>query len=243
MKAMEKRLPLGLLFICLISFPVNGRAADFDVERSGISTGLKEPIAVYNDWSAYDELSDNIPLTEKLAMQLLDEVIRLKKDGVRIDYYVMDAFWFDPDGGYRTWRKPNWPNGPDEWIRKCQANGIRPGLWFSTNTLVKINASPEWQNSLSEKKGSMSFSEGGFLPKIQPVQDAHGITSDPMFADPGAASAGRDTVSGYRLRPNSMAIDSGRAIPNSGGRDFLGNRVPSCRGVDRGAMESASCPK
>jgi len=29
------------------------------------------------------------------------------------DYYVMDAFWFDPDSGYRTWKKPNWPEGPD----------------------------------------------------------------------------------------------------------------------------------
>jgi hypothetical protein len=70
------------------------------------------------------------------------------------------------DGGYRTWRKPNWPNGPDAWIRKCLANGILPGLWFSTNTLVKINAAPEWQDSLTEKKGSMSFSEGGFLPNF-----------------------------------------------------------------------------
>jgi hypothetical protein len=124
---------------------------------------LRDPIFVYNDWSAYDELSDNIPLTEQLAMKELDEILRLRKSGVRFDYYMMDAFWFDPDGGYRTWRKPNWPNGPNAWIKKCRDNGILPGLWFSTNTLVKINAAPEWQNSLTEKKGSMSFFEGGFL--------------------------------------------------------------------------------
>jgi hypothetical protein len=124
---------------------------------------LRDPIFVYNDWSAYDELSDNIPLTEALATKELDEILRLRKFGVRFDYYMMDAFWFDPDGGYRTWRKPNWPNGPDAWIKKCRDNGILPGLWFSTNTLVKINAAPEWQDSLSEKKGSMSFFEGGFL--------------------------------------------------------------------------------
>jgi hypothetical protein len=85
---------------------------------------------------------------------------------VRFDYYMMDAFWFDPDGGYRTWRKPNWPQGPDAWIRKCRENGIMPGLWFSTNTLVKINAAPEWRDALNEKKGSMAFSEGGFLPSF-----------------------------------------------------------------------------
>jgi hypothetical protein len=125
---------------------------------------LQAPISVYNNWSSYDELSDNIPLTETLAMRELDELLRLKKAGVRFDYYMMDAFWFAPDGAYRTWRTPNWPNGPDPWIRKCQANGVRPGLWFSTNTLVKIQAAPAWKDSLNKDGGAMSFSEGGFLP-------------------------------------------------------------------------------
>jgi hypothetical protein len=125
---------------------------------------LQAPISVYNNWSSYDELSDNIPLTEALAMRELDELLRLKKAGVRFDYYMMDAFWFAPDGGYRTWRKPNWPNGPDAWIEKCRANGVLPGLWFSTNTLVKIQAAPAWKDSLNKDGTAMSFSEGGFLP-------------------------------------------------------------------------------
>ncbi len=37
---------------------------------------------------------------------------------------MMDAFWFAPDGGYRVWRKPNWPNGPDAWIEQCRQNGV-----------------------------------------------------------------------------------------------------------------------
>jgi len=126
-------------------------------------TVLRDPVWVYNNWSSYDELSDNIPLTEQLAMKEVDETIRLKKYGVHFDYYVMDAFWFDPDGGYRTWRKPNWPDGPNRWIAACQRNGLKPGLWFSTNTLVKINAAPKWKDSLGANGGSMSFSEGGFL--------------------------------------------------------------------------------
>ena len=77
---------------------------------------LRDPIWVYNDWSAYDELSDNIPLTEELAMRELDQIVRLGKLSVHFNYYMMDAFWFAPDGGYRTWRKPNWPQGPDRWI-------------------------------------------------------------------------------------------------------------------------------
>jgi len=125
---------------------------------------LSAPISVYNNWSSYDELSDNIPLTETLAMRELDELLRLKKAGVRFDYYMMDAFWFAPDGGYRWWRKPNWPNGPDAWIEKCRANGVLPGMWFSTNTLVKIQAAPVWKDSLNKDGTAMSFSEGGFLP-------------------------------------------------------------------------------
>jgi hypothetical protein len=125
---------------------------------------LSAPISVYNNWSSYDELSDNIPLTETLAMRELDELLRLKHAGVRFDYYMMDAFWFAPDGAYRAWRKPNWPNGPDAWIKKCRDNGVLPGLWFSTNTLVKIQAAPAWKDSLNADGGAMSFFEGGFLP-------------------------------------------------------------------------------
>jgi hypothetical protein len=130
---------------------------------------LRDPIWVYNDWSAYDELSDNIPLTEALAMKELDEIVRLRKFGVHFDYYMMDAFWFAPDGGYRAWRKPNWPNGPDAWIAKCRANGLLPGMWFGTNELVKIDAAPQWKDSLTAKGGTMSFSEGGFLPDFMNV--------------------------------------------------------------------------
>ena len=125
---------------------------------------LQAPISVYNNWSAYDELSDNVRLNETLAMRELTELLRLKKAGVRFDYYVMDAFWFDPAGGYRTWRKPDWPNGPDAWIKECQQNGIKPGLWFETNSLYKMTPVPAWRSSMTKGGGSMSLFEGGFLP-------------------------------------------------------------------------------
>jgi len=125
-----------------------------------------DPIWVYNDWSAYDELSDKIPLTEDLALRELDEILRLRKSGVHFDYYMMDAFWFAPDGGYRKWRTPNWPQGPDRWIAKCKENGILPGLWFGSNGLVKIDPAPQWRDSLNAKGGAMSFYEGGFLPDL-----------------------------------------------------------------------------
>ena len=153
---------------------------------------LQTPISVYNNWSSYDELSDNIPLTESLAMRELDELLRLKKAGVRFDYYMMDAFWFAPDGGYRTWRSANWPNGPDAWIHKCQATGVLPGMWFSTNTLVKIQAAPAWKDSLNKDGGAMSFFEGGFLPDFMNALQYwydHGIRMFKFdFVDLGAAT-------------------------------------------------------
>jgi hypothetical protein len=158
-----------LFTACLaLSAPTNASAQDWDPQRVGAPL-MRDPIWVYNNWSSYDELSDRIPLTEELAMRELGEIVRLRKFGVHFDYYMMDAFWFDPDGAYRQWRKPNWPNGPDRWIAECRRNNILPGLWFSTNTLVKINAAPQWQDSLNKNKGSMSFYEGGFLPDFMTV--------------------------------------------------------------------------
>jgi hypothetical protein len=157
-------LAVGLV----LAVPLGGRAQEWNPLRLGEPL-LRDPIWVYNDWSAYDELSDRIPLTEELAMRELAQIVRLRKFGVHFDYYMMDAFWFDPNGAYRQWRKPNWPDGPDRWIAECRKNGILPGLWFSTNTLVKINAAPQWQDSLNQNKGSMSFYDGGFLPDFMTV--------------------------------------------------------------------------
>jgi hypothetical protein len=73
------------------------------------------------------------------------------------------------------------------------------------------------------------------------ADDPHALTSNPLMVDPGHAAVGRHTVSGYALRKNSPAIDSGKRIENSGGRDFFGVTVPQCGGIDRGAMEATAC--
>ena len=107
---------------------------------------LEKPITVYDNWAAYDELSDNVELTEGLAMRQFSELLRLRSAGVHFDYYLMDAFWYAPAGGYRLWRQPHWPHGPDRWLEACRSNGIRPGLWISGNTLCKLEALPEWKD-------------------------------------------------------------------------------------------------
>jgi hypothetical protein len=130
--------------------------------------GPAKPVFIYNNWSAYDELSDNKPQTEELAMRELAEIVRLKKSGVEIDYYVMDAFWFDLWGGYRTWHKQHWPNGPDKWLAICKENNIKPGMWFSTNLIAThsgrfLEVIPEWKDALGTDPNIMCLFDGGYL--------------------------------------------------------------------------------
>ena len=131
-------------------------------------TGPPKPVFVYNNWCAYDELSDNVAQTEMLSMRELDEIIRLKKNGVQLDYYVMDAFWFDKRGGYRTWNKEHWPNGPGKWLASCKENNILPGMWFSTNLIAThsgrfLEVMDEWKDSLATDPNILCLFEGGYL--------------------------------------------------------------------------------
>lgn len=136
------------------SIPVRGTVA------------LNQPVAVYNNWSAYDELSDNIELTEALAMRELEQILRLRRAGVRIDYYVMDAFWYSTNGGYREFRSPHWPNGPDRWLKACLDHRIKPGLWVASNVPFRMDVLPEWRSSMDATGSAMCFFDGGFLPQF-----------------------------------------------------------------------------
>jgi hypothetical protein len=134
-------------------------------------SGPRKPLFIYNNWSAYDELSDNKPQTEALAMRELREIIRLKTKGVEIDYYVMDAFWFALWGGYRTWNKQHWPNGPDGWLNGCKQHNIKPGMWFSTNLIAThsgrfLEVISEWKDSLATDPGIMCLFDGGYLKHL-----------------------------------------------------------------------------
>jgi hypothetical protein len=130
------------------------------------SVALNQPVAVYNNWSAYDELSDNIELTEALAMKELEQILRLRRAGIRFDYYVMDAFWYATNGGYRQFRQPNWPNGPERWLKACRDNDIKPGLWVACNVPFRLEVLPEWRSSMDATGSAMCFFDGGFLPQF-----------------------------------------------------------------------------
>ena len=91
-------------------------------------------------------------------------------------------------------------------------------------------------------KSSNTIFDSNVYFGVPPADDPHAITADPRIGHPGAAQNGIDTVAVYSLLANSPAINTGKAILDNGGQDILGNKVPSCGGIDRGAIESQSCP-
>lgn len=129
------------------------------------------PYYVYDNWSAYDELSDNIPLTEELALFQLEQVKRLMSRGVKCDAYLMDAYWYDPAGAYKTWRKDRFPDGPDKWLDACQEAGLAPGLWFPANTAFTLDIPEGWESSLDPNKWGFCCFEGNFLEEFLAVLD------------------------------------------------------------------------
>ena len=83
--------------------------------------------------------------------------------------------------------------------------------------------------------------------------DANAITADPLFVDPGKGPTGAQesglvhdisAFEGYKLQPNSPAIDAGMPIENmdayfNGGLDFFGNEVDLI--PDIGAYDAGTC--
>lgn len=127
---------------------------------------MKQPVNLYINWASYDELSDAVPLTEKVAMEQLDHLLKLRAEGVYFDGYMMDCFWYARDGGYRTWRQPHWPEGPDRWLNRCLEENLLPGLWFACNNMAphcQLDPHPAWEDSLSESGRACAFFMGGFL--------------------------------------------------------------------------------
>ncbi|OZB98360.1 Ig-like domain-containing protein [Paenibacillus sp. XY044] len=53
--------------------------------------------------------------------------------------------------------------------------------------------------------------------------DAHPVTGDPKFANPGSGADGMDTVDGYKLLADSPLIGAGIRINENGDRDYFGN--------------------
>lgn len=205
---------------------------------------MRDPIWVYDIWSAYTDgfyaeyfgLPDETRLSEELALRQIRELGRLQRAGVHFDYYMMNAFWFDPDGAYRTWRLPDWPAGPDRWIDACYQLGLKPGLWFGTNSLWKINLAPKWRDSLAVKResplslDSLSMYEGGFLADFMEVLQ--------HWYDRGIRMFEFDTVDFDAATPTTTKSQSSEEIREQNKRVF-GDALKEFRRINPDVMLAA----
>lgn len=118
------RLCFGLCLVLLVLLAgLPGAGA-----QSTAGPSLPAPIAMYGHVFEQGGVSSSRPSTEKLALADLNQLDRLKKAGVRFDFDLLDAASFAPAGGHI----PDWPDGPDAWIARCRAVGVRPGLRFAS---------------------------------------------------------------------------------------------------------------
>jgi hypothetical protein len=159
-----------IVFVLALAALLTVHVSVAGAQSASLSSQLTTPIAVYGHDSTYGQAFASTPVDEKQALRDLDELQRLKSAGVRTDYDMMDLSWFKPGGAYRNLHSAAWPNGPDAWIAKCRAIGIRPGLRINGNMVPMQTSSAsislQWKDSLSEDGRGFSLFEGGFLSDL-----------------------------------------------------------------------------
>ena len=130
------------------------------------------------------------------------------------------------------------------------ANVVENFTWKGTSAL-----NTRWWNNVFYNLGSGDYVDvlrngavwdynlfyGNHPPNEPP--DAHKLTSDPQFVNPGSGGVGRDTVDGYKLLSTSPCRDSGVTVADNGGKDYWGNPVPANGVADRGAFEYPTGPQ
>ncbi len=63
------------------------------------------------------------------------------------------------------------------------------------------------------------------------------ISHDPMFVAPGSGGDGLKSLEGYKLKAGSPCIGAGVEVPNNGGRDFWGGKIPAAQPPAIGAHQ------
>jgi hypothetical protein len=154
----------------------------------------KPPFSIYSTWGLHDELGDRVELSEVLARQAMDDLQRWRKHGVTQDYFHLDAFWFDPQRGYRYFKQPHWPHGFEPLRDAILAAGMKPGLWYST-TGYSLEV-PAWRESKAEG-GHYSLVDGPYAEILEGdlhhAANAWGVRLFKFdFVDFAAATPGAD---------------------------------------------------
>ena len=115
----------------------------------------------------------------------------------------------------------NYSGGPDHQVQ------VFNNIFYNEGTLSNLSFSTEALNY----KSNVYY---GFASV--PNTDATAITADPKLVAPGTGGSGIGSAAGYKLQPDSPAINAGRWIANNGGKDYFGE--PLYNGApDIGASE------
>ena len=103
---------------------------------------------------------------------------------------------------------------------------------YLTNNIIYNTGSGGYASTTGEIWTYNTFY--GNHPSSEPA-DAHKLTSNPDFENPGGGGSGRSTASAYILESGSPDLGSGDPISDNGGLDFFGDAVSSTAAPNRGA--------
>jgi hypothetical protein len=100
-----------------------------DRHKKQTPSGLR----IYCDWGAHDEMAGEDILNETLALKMLKQLQCAGKNGVDFDYYLMDAYWFQEEDFYKSFKHKAWPEGNNKFLFELEKMGLKFGLWFDVN--------------------------------------------------------------------------------------------------------------
>ncbi|WP_373231214.1 LamG-like jellyroll fold domain-containing protein [Cohnella sp.] len=109
---------------------------------------------------------------------------------------------------------------------------------FSSNALVSNNIFVGAAGSVLAEKAGLVYDSNLYYGFTSPT-DAHAVTGDPKFVNPGSGGDGRNTVDGYQLLTGSPAIGAGAVIADNGGLDYWGNTVSATAAPNIGAYNGS----
>lgn len=123
---------------------------------------MDKAISIYGDWALHDEIGDKVKLNEEMTHSALDRLECWQKEhALKFDFYLIDAFWYDPEGNYQQFKKSHWPQGFISVKTRMNALGMTPGLWFDVNGFAAPRYK-KWGKSLSRDKHSYCLFDGPY---------------------------------------------------------------------------------
>ena len=176
---------------------------------------LPAPIAVYSDEPAPGAGPSASSPSEDRALGNLDQLVRLKKSDLHIDYDLLDVSQITSDGLHPSGGKSAWPNGPDTWIARCRAAQIHPGLRFGASALRPGGGGPvffddkllvDFVAALQSwyDRGIRLFVFDGLDLSGLPSENAAGLTNDEIITR--NAEALRTAFSSFRAKNRGAVL-------------------------------------